>query len=86
MSQEAGKSGIPKFCFFSLRQTEEGEGDVHECYSILSGRPLTLHEQPYLATCGSWGVPLYPADFGLGIEPETSRLMAQRSPTRPCGR
>ncbi len=58
----------------------------NECHSILSGRPLTLHEHPHPAARGSWGVPLYPADFGLRSEPETSRLMAQRSPTRPCGR
>jgi hypothetical protein len=51
----------------------------NECYSILSGRPLTLHEHPHPAAHGSWGVPLYTADYGLGIESETSRLMAQRS-------
>ena len=46
----------------------------NECYSILSGRPLTLHEHPRPAARGSWGVPLYPADFGLRIEPEASRF------------
>ena len=46
-----------KISFFSLRQTEEGEGDVHECYSILSGHPLTLHEHPLLLASRGWSSP-----------------------------
>ena len=83
MSQKAGPSRIPKFCFFSLRQTEGDEG-VDATQSCQASP--TLHEHPHPAANSAWGVPLYTADFGLGIEPETSRFMAQRSPTRPCGR
>ena len=87
MSQKAGRSWIPKFCFFSLRQTEGDEGVVQPMlHNPVWDVSLTLHVHPHPAANSAWGVPLYTADFGLRIEPETSRFMAQRSPTRPCGR
>jgi hypothetical protein len=72
------------FVFFSETDDEdEGEGEdaTQSCQAS-----LTLREHSHPAASGSWGAPLLTADVGLRIEPETSRYMAQRSPTRPCGR
>ena len=81
--RKQAKVEYQNFVFFSLRQTEGDEG-VDATQSCQASP--TLHEHPHPAANSAWGVPLYTADFGLGIEPETSRFMAQRSPTRPCGR
>ncbi len=75
----------PKICqrFFFSETDDEDESEV--ATQSCQASP-TLHEHCHPAANGAWGVPLYTADFGLRIEPETSRFMAQRSPTRPCGR
>ncbi len=71
---------ITKTLFFSSETDDEDEGE--DATQSCQASP-TLHEHRYPAANGAWGVPLYTADFGLRIEPETSRFMA--SSTRPCG-
>ena len=80
MTQIAGRLGYQNFVFF-LSQTDEDQAATQSCQAS-----PTLHEHRHPAASGSRGVPLCPTDFGLRIEPETSRFTAQRSPTRPCGR
>ena len=80
MTQIAGRANT-KILFFFLSQTDEDQAATQSCQAS-----PTLHEHRHPAVSGSRGVPLYPTDFGLRIEPETSRFTAQRSPTRPCGR
>ncbi len=60
MSQKAGPSWIPKFCFFSLRQTDEDEGEGKDAAQFCQASP-TLHEHRHPAANG---VPLYTADQG----------------------
>ena len=69
------------FVFFLRDRLDEDEG---EGYSFYASPTFDEHRHP-AANCAQ-GVPLYTADFRLRIEPETSRFMAQCSPTRPCGR
>ena len=81
MTQIAGRLGEYQFFFLSQTEGDEDKAATQSCQAS-----PTLHEHRHPAASGSQGVPLYPTDFGLRIEPETSRFTAQRSPTRPCGR
>ena len=68
MSQKAGRIWIPKFCFFSLRQTEgdEGEDATQSCQAS-----PTLHEHPHPAANSAWGVSSTPptSDSGSNQKP-----------------
>ncbi len=80
--RKQAKVEYQNFDFFSeTDDKDEGEDATQSCQAS-----PTLHEHRHPAAKGAWGVPLYTADFGLRIEPETSRFMAQLSLTRPCWR